>query len=69
MTRSISILLLASLFHVCGLHAQQNNIQFGFQLSPTFSNMNTSDNLINSDGTNLGLKMGLVGEIPIGDNY
>ncbi|MEM6398172.1 MAG: porin family protein [Bacteroidota bacterium] len=67
MMRSLLLLLLCTLLGLSTIQAQRD-IQFGFQLSPTFSTMNTNDNLINSDGTNLGLKMGLIGEIPFGNN-
>jgi opacity protein-like surface antigen len=45
------------------------DLQFGIQASPTFSNMSTNDNLINSDGSNLGMKLGLVGEYYFRENY
>ncbi len=47
----------------------QEDIRFGFQLSPTFSWMNTSSNRINPSGTNLGLKMGMIGEFYFRENY
>jgi opacity protein-like surface antigen len=47
----------------------QNDIRFGIQMSPTFSYMTTDDNLINSDGTNLGIKLGLIGEYYFRENY
>lgn len=50
------------------LHAQ-DDIRFGFQLSPTFSWMNTSNNRITSSGTNLGLKLGMTGEFYFRENY
>ena len=37
-------------------------LRLGFQLSPSFSWMSTDDNLINGNGLNLGLKLGMVGE-------
>lgn len=45
------------------------DLQFGIQLSPTFSGMTTNDNLINRDGTNLGLKLGVIGEYYFRENY
>ncbi|RME99640.1 MAG: PorT family protein [Bacteroidetes bacterium] len=47
----------------------QNDIQFGFQLSPTFSWMTTNDNKINANGTNLGLQLGMIGEYYFRENY
>ena len=38
--------------------AQLNPIQLGIQLSPTFNYLTTDNNLIESDGTKLGLKLG-----------
>ena len=49
--------------------AQEESIRFGFQLSPTFSWMTTNTNRINSSGTNLGLKMAMIGEYYFADNY
>ena len=51
------------------LVAQYNPIQLGIQASPTFSWMTTDNNLIESDGTNLGLKLGLMAEYYFQDNY
>ncbi len=49
--------------------SQYNPIQFGLQLSPSFSWMTTDNNLIESDGTNLGLKLGLMAEYYFQENY
>lgn len=49
--------------------AQTENMRFGFQLSPTFSWMNTTDNQINRNGTNLGVKLGMLAEYYFQDNY
>ena len=38
------------------------SLRFGFQLSPTFSWMSTSTSRINSTGTNLGIKLGMIAE-------
>ena len=51
------------------LSGQINPIQLGIQLSPTFNWLSTDDNLIESDGTNLGLKLGLVAEYYFQENY
>lgn len=45
------------------------DLQFGIQVSPTFSGMTTNNNLINRDGTNLGLKLGVIGEYYFGETY
>ena len=47
----------------------QDDIRFGFQLSPSFSWMNTNVSKINPSGTNLGLKLGMTGEYYFRENY
>lgn len=47
----------------------QNDIQFGFELSPTVSWLSTDDNKINPNGSNLGLKLGMIGEFFFQENY
>ncbi|HMN88711.1 MAG TPA: outer membrane beta-barrel protein [Saprospiraceae bacterium] len=47
----------------------QNDIRFGFQASPTFAWMNTTSSRINPSGTNLGIKLGMVGEYYFRENY
>ncbi len=47
----------------------QGDIRFGFQLSPSFSWMSTNDNKITPSGTNLGLKLGMIGEYYFAENY
>lgn len=66
-----SLLLYTLLLTGTALLAQpiQGDLRFGFQLSPTFSSMTTDNNQINGDGTNLGLKLGLISEFYFRDNY
>lgn len=45
------------------------DLRLGFQLSPVFSNMNTDDNKINGNGTNLGLKLGVLAEMYFEEKY
>ena len=47
----------------------QNDFRFGFQASPSFTWMNTNDNQINGNGTNLGFKLGVVGENYFSERY
>lgn len=68
MTRSLIFSLLFVATVTSSIRAQ-GDIRFGFQMSPTFGWMTTNDNLINSDGTNLGLKLGLMAEFYFRDNY
>ena len=49
--------------------AQLENLRFGFQVSPTFSWMTSDDNRINSNGTNLGVKIGTMGEWYFSEHY
>ena len=49
--------------------AQQTDLRLGFQVSPTFSWMTTDDDLVNNNGSNLGLKLGARGEIFFRENY
>jgi hypothetical protein len=64
------IVVFAAFFaFVLAANAQEESLRFGFQLSPTFSWMNTNTNKINSSGTNLGLKMAMIGEYYFAENY
>lgn len=47
----------------------QENLKFGFQLSPSFSHMRSTDPDIRAGGTNLGLKMGVMSEYYFRENY
>mgnify|MGYP001502799045 CR=1 FL=1 len=50
-------------------YVQQTDLRLGFQISPAFSGMATDNNRINRNGTNLGLKLGMRGEIYFRENY
>jgi opacity protein-like surface antigen len=59
-------------FSATSLYAQgdrEKSLRFGVQLSPSFSTLRSSDKLIESAGTNLGLKLGIVGEKFFTSNY
>ncbi len=60
----ITSFCLASLLSVA-----QNDIQFGFELSPTISWLTTDNSKINPNGSNLGLKLGMIGEYFFRENY
>ncbi len=45
------------------------DFRFGFQASPSFGWMGTNDPKISASGTNIGLKLGLIGEMPFRENY
>jgi len=47
----------------------QNDLRFGFQASPSFSWMVANTTRINPSGSNLGLKLGMLGEYFFRENY
>lgn len=47
----------------------QTGLRFGFHTSPTFSWLTANNSDVNANGTNLGLKLGMIGEYYIQDNY
>ncbi|MFQ5447123.1 MAG: outer membrane beta-barrel protein [Saprospiraceae bacterium] len=51
------------------ISAQTNDLRLGFQVSPVFSSMGSTSNKINSNGTNLGLKLGMRAEMFFRENY
>lgn len=65
-------IVLITLFLLCintGLQAQFSKIRFGPEISPQVSWLFTNDNQINSEGNNMGLKLGLMGEYYFTENY
>ncbi len=62
------IAIFGLLFFSLSLSAQ-NDIQFGFELSPAVSWLSTDNNKINTNGPNLGLKLGMIGEYYFRENY
>ena len=66
-------LLFTTFLCTCGLASLSaqftGDFKFGVQASPTFSWMGSNNNLINGDGTNLGLKLGILGEYYFSDQY
>lgn len=65
-----NILFLALIFCLISVSSAQENIRFGFQASPSFSWMTTSTSSINpTNGPNLGLKLGMIGEYYFQENY
>lgn len=63
------LIITLSLLSTSLIGFSQEDLRFGFQLSPSFSWMSTSVNHINASGTNLGLKLGLIGEYYFRENY
>jgi hypothetical protein len=63
------IAVLLAFFSLITTLAAQGDLRFGFQLSPTFSWMSANTNQVNSSGTNLGLKMAMIGEFYFQENY
>lgn len=59
-----NLLIITAFIFLCGftLNAQLQNIRVGPQVTPTFSWMMSNDNHINSNGLNLGTKLGVAVE-------
>lgn len=51
------------------LQAQETGFRFGFQASPSWSWLRSSDKLIEGAGANWGAKIGMLGEIYFAPNY
>lgn len=66
--KKIALLLFFGLCMQMG-HAQLNDVRFGLQVSPSFAWMTANNNRVNSSGTNLGLKLGMLGEFYFRPNY
>jgi len=62
------IVLFALLF-IGFTHAYSQDVRLGFQASPVFSWMTTNDNTITGNGSNTGLKIGLIAENFFQENY
>lgn len=68
--RHMKKLIAMAAFVVTVLSAQaQNDVRFGFQASPSFSWMVANTSRINPSGSNLGLKLGMLGEFYFRENY
>jgi len=67
--KRIIVLTAALLLFYSNLSAQYSQVRFGMEASPTFSWLTTNDNKINRSGTNLGLKLRLLGEFNFQENY
>ena len=65
------IVILISFFCISAiaLQAQEGDLRFGLQASPTFSSMNTPEANVNRSGTNLGLKLAMMSEYYFRENY
>ena len=70
MQKIVTLFSFCTLLLIGTLHAQNADIRFGFQASPTISFFSTDQNLINNNGSNFpGLKLGLLGESYFAENY
>jgi long-subunit fatty acid transport protein len=58
-----------SMFAQLGDFEFDGDLRLGFQLSPSFSWMSTDDNFINGNGSNVGLKLGMLSEYYFRENY
>lgn len=68
MKKIVAIAVFFAAFRFLG-SAQETDLRLGFEVSPMFSTMSTDDNQINKNGTNLGMKLGVRGEIFFRENY
>lgn len=71
MKRLITKILCVACACLLGSHAgaQDKPLRIGFQVSPTISWVNNTDNLIIRNGGNFGLKIGTTADIYFKDNY
>jgi len=61
------VIILVFGFHI---HSQaQTAVRFGFQISPNLTWLSSNDNTINSEGNNLGLRLGVMGEYYFSERY
>lgn len=67
--KKLVLLTLFFAFTYVGIYAQFDNLRIGPQVAPTFSWMKTNDNFINSNGINLGIKVGLNAEYYFAEQY
>ena len=65
MKKIMPIILLC--FLISTVQAQDGETRFGFEFSPSFNWMRSDDNLINSNGLKLGVRIGGLGEFPLTD--
>ncbi len=64
------IFILSLFLGIFSLTAQaQGDLRFGIQVSPTFSWLDSDDKFVNSNGSNVGLRLGLFGEYYFQENY
>lgn len=47
----------------------QGDLRLGVQVSPSFAWLDSNDKFVNSNGTNLGMRLGLIGEYYFQENY
>lgn len=63
------VLFAAFILTLATLSNAQQAVRFGFQLSPSFNWMSTDKNTVSTNGSNLGLRLGLKGEFYFQENY
>lgn len=66
--KKIAIIALFLAFISTNIFAQ-GDLRFGVQASPSFSWLDSDDKFVNSNGTNLGLRLGIFGEYYFQENY
>jgi hypothetical protein len=68
MRKIVFILPILCILSLAG-KAQEGELRFGIQASPSFTWMNTDDANVNRSGTNLGLKLAMLSEYYFRENY
>ncbi len=63
------IVVITAFFFVLAMKGFSQDIRFGLQLSPVIGWMNSNENKVLSSGSNLGLKLGIMGEYYFRENY
>jgi len=67
--KNITFLTLLFIAGLCYNAQSQSDIRFGFQISPNLTWINSNDNTINREGTNIGLRLGVMGEYYFTERY
>jgi len=67
--RKIAFIIVIFVFGFQIVGKAQNDIRFGFQASPNITWISSSDNTISREGTNIGLRLGVMGEYYFSERY
>jgi len=67
--KKIAFIIVIFAFGFQAISFAQNDIRFGFQASPNLTWLTSNDNTINRDGSNIGLRLGVMGEYYFTERY